>query len=89
MKGIYSMGDLRKKLNEHEELLKKQVYIEGGDLVINVDYEYVIALNRCDTLEKILGWATHLCEKTWMNLDVMERFIRLAAAHNKLSIPNP
>lgn len=54
MKGISSMGDLRKKLQEHEELMKKQVYIEGDYLVINVAYEYNIALNRCDTLEKIL-----------------------------------
>lgn len=89
MKGIKSMGDLRKELEEHEVLLEKQVYIDAGHIVINVKYEYNIALNRCDSLEKILGWATHLCEKTWMSLDVMERFIRLAARHHKLDIPNP
>lgn len=89
MKGIYSMSDLRPELDEYEKRLQKQVRVEEGHIVIDVDYEYNIALNRCDTLEKILGWATHLCEKNWMTTDIMERFIRVAAGHHKLEIPNP
>lgn len=89
MKGIYSMSDLSKQLEEQEALLESQVYIDGGYLVINVAYEYNVELDRCDTMEKILAWVAHLCEKTWMNLDVMERFIRLAAAHHNLDLPNP
>lgn len=88
MNDIGSIGDLWRELEEHEALLNSQVYIADDYIVINIEHEYNIELNRCDTHEKILGWASHLCEKTWMNLNVMERFIQLAAAHHNLRVPS-
>ncbi|MFH1748198.1 MAG: hypothetical protein ABIG44_14280 [Planctomycetota bacterium] len=59
--------------------LSKVVYVAGGCININVDYEYNIALDQCDTPAKILSWMVHLADKTWMDLDIMQRFIVLAA----------
>lgn len=79
--------ELRAKVLAHEEEMKKQVYIADDHVVINVVYEYNIPLNRCDTIPKILGWVDHLCEKTWINPEVLRRFIRLAAQQHSLEIP--
>lgn len=89
MKGIADLGQLGKDVLEHEEQLAKQVYVTNGHVVINAGYEYNIELDRCDTLEKILAWTSHLCEKTWMTTELLERFIQLAASHHKLDLPNP
>ena len=76
------------QLIEHEERMRRQVYVTEGHVVINVSYEYNIPLNRCDSLDKILSWVVHLCEKTWITPDVLERFAHVAAAEHGLNIPN-
>lgn len=76
-------------IKEHEEYLSKAVYVSDGCITINVEYEYEIELSRCDSLEKILSWVAHLCEKTWMNTEILERFIQIAAQTHGLELPNP
>ncbi len=91
-KGIIGGADLEQlfeRVKEQQAELEKMVYVEDDHIVINVHYEYNIALARCDTLEKILGWTDHLLEKTWMTPEVLRRFIRLAAKEHGLEIPNP
>jgi hypothetical protein len=44
-----------------------------------IDGHYWIDFDRCDTPEKILGWAEHLAEKTWVNTTLLRTFIRSAA----------
>jgi len=76
------------KILNHIKTLQNQVYIQDDVLIINVAYEYTIALERCDTYEKILGWVFHLLEKTWMTNDVARRFISLACKHHNLERPS-
>jgi hypothetical protein len=78
----------REKVLKKQEELKMAVFIADGHVVINVAYEYNIPLERCDTLEKILSWSVHLCEKTWMTLEILERFVHVAAQEHGLTVPN-
>lgn len=64
-----------------QEELDRQVTIDGDWIVIDVAYKYDIELSRCNTPEKILAWAYHLTEKTWMNTDLIAKFIEVAAEH--------
>ncbi len=44
------------KIIEQENKLKQQVSVQDEHIVINVCYEYNIALSGCDTAEKLLHW---------------------------------
>jgi len=79
---------LATRLKEREEKLRQQVSIKEGHIVINVEFEYNIALSRCDTAEKLLYWIWHLTEKTWMTNDVMRRFIEIACRENGIKMEN-
>ncbi|MEO1854651.1 hypothetical protein [Chromohalobacter sp.] len=74
--------DFRKR----EEELQRQVYVADGHIVINVSYEYNVALNSCDSAEKLLHWVWHLTEKTWMTNMAMRRFIELACRENGIEM---
>ena len=76
-----------KKFVKHMEDLRKTVTVVDDHIVINVHYEYNIPLSRCNTHEKILGWAYHLTEKTWMSRDVLRYFIQVACHKSGLPIP--
>ena len=76
------------EFKEREEKLQQQVSVKEDHIVINVSYEYNIALSRCDTAEKLLHWVWHLTEKTWMTNDVMRRFIEVASRENKIKMGN-
>ena len=69
------------KLKDYLEDLENKVYIRGDDIIVNVEYEYEIPIADCKSYERILHWAWHLTEKTWMTTDILRRFIEVAA-HN-------
>jgi len=70
---------------EKYDRLSKLIYIVDGYLVIDVNYEYNIGLDRCDTYEKIVGWYLHLHDKPWMSDELMQFFIKTALSHHNLS----
>lgn len=80
------LNDVWKKFEEQDALLQKQVYIKEDHIVINVMYEYDIPIERCNTPDKLLAWMVHLCEKTWMNTAVLERFAQVAAQKSGISL---
>ena len=80
------IGKVFEAAKKKEELLQEQVKIEDGHIVINVNYEYNIALNRVDTSEKILWWVIHLSEKTWMTTEILRRFVHLSCAHHGIKL---
>lgn len=89
---VLSGDDLKAVLEQAQEReadLAKMVYVEDGHIVIKVNYEYNIALGRCDTHAKIVAWVLHLSQKTWMTQDVLIRFIRLAMQQHGLTAPMP
>ncbi len=69
-----------------EESAKKEVFLDGDAIILDVSGRYEIALDRCDTPERLLGWIVHLCEKTWMTNAAMRRFIMLSADANEITI---
>jgi hypothetical protein len=80
------MEEIWDKMKSDDETLDKQVYVEEGHIVINVEYEYNIELGRCDTYEKILAWVMHLSVKTWMTQKITRRFVNVALREAKLAI---
>ena len=48
--------------------------------------DYKIELSRCDTPLKILNWTLHLTEKSWINCDRLNSFIKLACDANEIDI---
>lgn len=74
------------KLKDYLEVLENKVYIRGDDIVVNVEYEYEIPIADCKSHERILHWAWHLTEKTWMTTDVLRRFIEVAAHNAGISL---
>ncbi len=79
--------DLFEEMISEDKRLKNVVYVKDGHIIIDVEYEYEIGFNRCDTHEKIIAWYLHLSEKTWMTPEVMERFIIVALGKAGLNIP--
>ena len=84
--GNEKANDIWKQLEEHEALLKKQVYVDGEHIILDVSYPYSIALERCNTEAKILAWVVHLCDKTWANSQVIQKFVRLASSSHGLPL---
>jgi hypothetical protein len=70
--------ELTRDIKAHNSLLSEQVKIIDNYIVINVAYEYNIPLESCQTAEQMLNWVWHLTEKTWINPDILRRFIELA-----------
>lgn len=70
---------IRKRAEETREYLNKAVQVIDGYIVINVAYEYDIPIKECGTAERILGWVLQLSEKTWMTMEVLNRFVHVAA----------
>ncbi len=74
-----TISEVTKRMVERRDTMDRQCYIKDDYLVLNVKYEYNIGLSRCDTAEKILGWALHLSRKNWVSMDLLERFIQVAS----------
>lgn len=80
------MNSVMSEIQSADELLAKQVRVEDGHIIINVEYDYEIPVADCDTEPKLLGWILQLLEKTWMTKEVLERFIHVAARQSNLKI---
>lgn len=87
------LWEAAKEARATRELLDKQVQVKDGHIVLNSTPEneqadYNIELCRCDSPEKLLGWIRHLTEKTWLTMDMLDRFISVASVENKIEIEN-
>jgi hypothetical protein len=81
-----TIKDLEKAYKEDIEVLSKQCYMDGQDIVIDIADEYRVPLSRCSTPEAILGWVGQLTEKTWITVPVIRRFVQLATRHHDIKI---
>lgn len=64
----------------------KFVYFEDGYIVINVHYEYNIAIERINTPEKLLFWVYHLSEKNWVTKQIIRDVVKLAIEKMNIKI---
>jgi hypothetical protein len=60
--------------------------IDKGEVVFH-DTGYRIDVRECDTPVKIVGWAFHMAEKTWMTPRLFRAFIRVACTAAGLPPP--
>ena len=67
------------KCEEHKKQLAREVYIEGGELILHVQSEYPIGLDRIDTPLKMMWWFHHLAGKGWFTAEHGSRMIELMA----------
>lgn len=89
MGNTMDMNELLEQHRAHQAELERIVTIQEGYIVINVRYEYNIALERCKTHADILGWTFQLSEKTWMTPALLRHFIKVATEANGLRVPSP
>ncbi|WP_136799231.1 hypothetical protein [Desulfosediminicola ganghwensis] len=68
--------------------LEDAVKIENDLIILGPQGFYDIEISSCNTYEKILGWAFHLSEKTWMTTDVLRYFIRVACQASDIKVPS-
>lgn len=80
--------DMLRAMRERDALLAEQVKIVEGYIVVNVSYEYNINLETINSAQDVLGWVFHLTEKTWMNTDVLRRFIQVACGARGIEYRN-
>ncbi|MEM5521061.1 hypothetical protein [Sulfitobacter sp. AS59] len=91
-----NLDEIRELARLHRERMDKAVFIDKGYIVISVNigpdgdqiHEYDIELSRCDSHEKILSWVEQLLEKTWMEPDVLSKFIQVALSEHGLELPH-
>ncbi|AKF38552.1 TPA: hypothetical protein PXN30_003701 [Yersinia enterocolitica] len=78
--------NMKKKIIEDFQRLQKQIYVDGDYITLNVDYPYQIPLSSCSTHEAILSHVIQLSEKNWMDLKLINYFIKIAAGANNIKI---
>lgn len=81
-----NLTEVAQRAAEHRQKLAEAVYVIENHIVIKVGDEYNIAINRCDTAEKLLHWVWHLCEKTWMTPEILRYFIEVASKQSGIKM---
>jgi hypothetical protein len=77
-------------IEQMQQEARKLACLQDGFIVIDPDHtEYNIELSRCDSYEKIIWWISHLSEKTWITVPMIEQFILLACHEHKLRAAGP
>ena len=59
----------------------KGIYIDDRYLVLNIQYEYLIELNRINTPTKAYQWIIHLLEKNWITREMLARMVAILEIH--------
>jgi len=61
---------------------RQLVQTKGGYIVIDVPVDpYDIPLDRCTTYRQALDWITHIAEKNWATVEILDLFSLRAKAH--------
>ncbi|EMF4673503.1 hypothetical protein ACN1OJ_004125 [Providencia stuartii] len=70
-------------LNATLKVDKTHFVFKHGDTDLD---EYEILISSCDTAEKLVTWIFHLTEKSWMNIELLRHFIRVASKQSNINI---
>ncbi len=87
----YTLEELEQLHKEYMIKMDKIFTIDKkeGLLVINVEYPYCIELSRLKSKKDVLAWVAHICEKTWVDTDIIWEFIDRIFKHRKWKMDNP
>lgn len=67
--------------------MTKRVFVRDGQIVLaDGGFEYPIDLNRCKSAEALLGWLSHISEKSWVTTEHIHDLITLASTENGIEI---
>ncbi|WP_312740482.1 hypothetical protein [Cedecea neteri] len=74
-----------------QEALSEKVKIDETHIVIalpegRIEDSYEIALSAIKTPEELVAWIFHLSSKSWIDLDVLRKFIRVASEHLNIEL---
>ncbi|HEY5884664.1 MAG TPA: hypothetical protein VIT88_08250 [Pyrinomonadaceae bacterium] len=83
---FHSLAEIGKEVLEDLRDRPNRCFIEDGFIVFRDGAGYSIALDRCNTYPKILGWQMQLSPKQWMSLDLLMQFTIIACEHHGLQI---
>jgi hypothetical protein len=63
------------------------VHVKSNNvLLLRFRYDYEIDLDRIKTPLDLLGWALHLCGKTWMSTEHLHNFIETVCKIKKFNV---
>jgi hypothetical protein len=63
------------------------VYVRSNEtLLLRFAYDYQVDLDRIKNERDLLSWALHLCEKTWMTTECLNRFIKAVPAIKRFKV---
>lgn len=76
---------------EKELALSEAVKIEGEHLLIAlpeglVDDWYEISLDSLKSPEQIISWIFHLSAKSWVDRDILRKFIKVITNHRGITL---
>ncbi|MBN1085601.1 hypothetical protein JNO12_12710 [Erwinia aphidicola] len=82
--------DVDEYLKSEEELSRK-VKIDGTHITIalpegRIDDSYEIALSSLKTPEQLVSWIFHLSAKSWIDRDVLRKFIKVVSEHLNIEL---
>lgn len=75
--------NVEEHLNRQKELAEK-VIVDGDHILIalpegKIDKWYEVPMSGLKTHEQIISWIFHLTEKSWIEKDVLRRFIKVVS----------
>jgi len=76
---------------EKERALSEAIKIEGDSLLIAlpdgvIDDCYEISLDSLKSPEQIISWIFHLSEKSWVDRDILRKFIKVITNHRGITL---
>ena len=82
--------DVEKYMKREGELSNK-VQIDDTHIVIalpegRIGENYEIALSALKTPEQLVSWIFHLSAKSWIDRDVLRKFIKVASKHLNIEL---
>lgn len=76
---------------EKEKALSQAVKIEGNHVLLAlpegaIDDWYEISLDSLKSPEQIISWIFHLSAKSWVDRDILRKFIKVITNHRGITL---
>ena len=74
------------RARQQDEELRRVVFVKGNYIIVNASYPYQVPVDECRTAEGLLNWVYHLTEKSWMNTEILRRFMEVASGQTGVKL---